>query len=120
MLLKTKFSEMINVSHITGILPVQTFRNGQILTLLNHMRFNKTHPVFAALAATKIPVPSNMVVPPNSCIAKKLPPSASINAPAIGAPVKVQNAKIGRIIPILVPIFDKSVVKLDSADRNKP
>jgi len=84
------------------------------------MRFINTHPVFATLAAIKIAVPSNMLVPPNSCTARKLPPSASISAPAIGAPVRVQNAKIVKIMPILVPIFDKSVVKLESADMNKP
>lgn len=84
------------------------------------MRFMNTQPVFAALAAIKIPVPSNILVPPNNCTAKKLPPSASISAPAIGAPVKVQTAKIVKIIPILVPIFDKSVVKLDNADMYKP
>lgn len=85
-----------------------------------HILFINTHPVFVTLATIRIPVPINMLVPPNSCTARKLPLSASISAPAIGAPVRVQIATIGKIIPILVPIFDKSIVKLDSADRNKP
>ncbi|RDW65533.1 hypothetical protein BP5796_10225 [Coleophoma crateriformis] len=69
----------------------------------------QTHPVSATLAAPNPKTPTNIAHPPNTHTPTNPPPSRSINAPAIGAPVKHENDTTPSTMPTLVPILLKSL-----------
>jgi hypothetical protein len=73
----------------------------------------------AILAAIKNPHPTSISAPAKICAYAYLPPSFWINCPAIGGPVKTAKLTMVKIIPILVPIILKFVVKLLKVAGNK-
>ena len=79
-----------------------------------------TNPVLVTLAPTIANAPTINKLAENICMSKYLPPFAVIRAPAIGDPVSTAKLLIVYPIPILVPIFDKSDVKLASAAGYSP